>query len=241
MDFKSALEQPFVRYSLVGVAVLGVGYIALRGSGGSAVATNNGVDPALAQLSAHQATLAQQAASQGSQNSFTLALDAQQAAENLAALRVSAQTSTTHQANEINGQLAIAQMVSAAQSHAADAAAVSAIQMAQISATTSAQQMASTVAVSSIAAHTQEIIASQNAHANEFIASQNTQVAAQQIAAGAAVATTQSNNFTAVALAQAQAQERIATTNSNNNARVATTSSDNNFFSSLVGGILSIF
>ena len=264
MDIKAAIKEPWVKYTLIGVAGLGLLYIVSRNAGGGAV-QSSGVDPALAQLSAQQAQLAQQAASQASQNNFNLTLDAQQSAEKYKEASLAAQTSTTQQANAITGQLSLAQLASITATHQADTAAAAQVQLGQIAANQAAQQAAATVTLGQIQAnattHIAEIASNTtiatNQQANltqQHIADMQAQTAQASITATqnlglaqAGVAIVQSNNnanvaihtsdnSAAVAMAQAAANADIAKTVSNNNASTANHSSNNN----LIGAALNL-
>lgn len=93
-DFKAAIKKPWVKYSLIGIAVLGVGYILMSRSSststdtttGSSDATDAATVSANAQLSAQQAALSAQSSAQESQQNFQLAGLKETDATQLAAL-----------------------------------------------------------------------------------------------------------------------------------------------------------
>lgn len=93
-DFKAAIKKPWVKYSLIGIAVLGVGYILMSRSSSASTSTDSGetsaVDAATvqanAQLSAQQQALAASASAQQSQQDFQLAALKETDATQLAAL-----------------------------------------------------------------------------------------------------------------------------------------------------------
>lgn len=123
-DFKAAIKKPWVKYSLIGIAVLGVGYILMSrsssGSTGSATDSSGATDAATvsanAQLSAQQAALSAQSASQESQQNFQLAGLKETDAFQLAAL------DKTNTANLALSQIQLTGLQSqlAEQSHVAD-------------------------------------------------------------------------------------------------------------------------
>lgn len=95
-DFKAAIKKPWVKYSLIGIAVLGAVYImwsrssSSSSSGASGDASSSAADAATiqanAQLSAQQQALAASSAAQESQQNFQLAALKETDATQLAAL-----------------------------------------------------------------------------------------------------------------------------------------------------------
>jgi len=114
------LKQPWVKYSLIAIGVLGAGYILYsRVSGSNAPVSAGGVDPALAQLQAQQNQLDAQSSMQASAQASAIQLSAQHDASTLENNKLASSTAITEQAAQIGGQLSLAQLQTAEQTQLA--------------------------------------------------------------------------------------------------------------------------
>ena len=197
LNYKEALKKPWVKYTLMGVAVIGVVVIVKNRMGGSAnTQSGTGVDSATiqaeAQLQSQQNALAAQ------NNQQAAAISASAAASTLAA-----NTSTAQQVNQINGTLSLASLQQAGQ-----------IALATLS--TNEQTALANISLQGLQSQLTANTSQQQNNLNATVALSNINAGVQihSIDAVTGLQTTISNNQTAVANKQTDASVAISNNNS---------------------------
>jgi len=118
-----ALKKPWVKYSVIGVVGAGFVWIIyehINSASAAASTTSTQTDPGLVALQEQANNIQASTASQASQQSYGLQLDAQQAAEALAENQLGSQTQITEQSNQIAGTESLATLQSNEQVALAD-------------------------------------------------------------------------------------------------------------------------
>ncbi len=237
----ATLKRPWVKYSLYAVAGFGAIFIAYRYVGGGTVGQTtvqggSSTDPALAQLQGQQNALQAASADRASQQSYNLALSAQNNATDLEKTKLIAQMTANDNVNQITGSLQLAQI----QAHsAADITATNAqtqVNLATINANNITANLDATVRLGEAERAAQITQSAINANATRA----NAETAAATLTTLAGIsATTQvttvgsnnnlaahiSDNQTNVAIAQSTNAANASNTVSNNQTSASNTSS----------------
>ncbi len=211
LNIKAAFKQKWVKYSVIGILVLGVfylGYKKLSGGSSSAATTTSG---------SNAAAVAQANALQAQQNTAQL----------------QASTAITTQANQITGQQNIALIQAGVQKHAINAATAQTnlndtaqIAMAQINSANVQKQIAAQESMANAATAAQVTLGQQQTNAITQINKNNDLTAFYTNQTNATTQVALANTVAAVQNAQTQANVNIAAINANT-AQVLSTNSSN--------------